>query len=83
MGQGDPGRQHQTELSAYQGSGGNPRINWYRPVAKAAIAETTDAGVVEQLTKLGIEPNDTTPEEFSAQLAREQPQFDVAIEAAK
>jgi hypothetical protein len=38
--------------------------------------------VIEQLTKLGIEPNGTTPAESAAQIAREQPQFDLAIEAA-
>jgi tripartite-type tricarboxylate transporter receptor subunit TctC len=35
-----------------------------------------------QLTTLGIEPNGTTPEEFAAQIDREQPQFDAAIKAA-
>jgi hypothetical protein len=38
--------------------------------------------VVSQLTKLGIEPNGTTPEEFAAQIVREQLQFDRAIKAA-
>ena len=32
--------------------------------------------------KLGIEANGTTPQEFVAQIAREQPQFDAAIKAA-
>jgi len=38
--------------------------------------------VIEQLSKLGVESNGTTPEEFSAQIAREQPQFDLAMRAA-
>jgi hypothetical protein len=37
---------------------------------------------VAQLTRLGIVPNGTTPEETAAQIAREQPQFDIAIKAA-
>ena len=41
-----------------------------------------DPAVIEQLTKLGIEPNGTTPEESAAQIAREQTQFDIAIKAA-
>jgi len=51
-------------------------------LAKAVIAAAKDATVVEQLTKLGIEANGTTPEEFAALIAREQPQFDLAIKAA-
>ncbi len=51
-------------------------------LAREVIAATKDPAVVEQLTKLGIEPNGTTPEEFAAQIAREQPQFDIAIKAA-
>ena len=38
---------------------------------------------MEQLGKLGITPNGTTPDEFAAQIKREQPQFDAAIAAAK
>ena len=34
------------------------------------------------MTKLGIEPNGTTPEETADQIAREQAQFDIAIKAA-
>jgi tripartite-type tricarboxylate transporter receptor subunit TctC len=51
-------------------------------LANAVIAASKDAAVIEQLYKLGIEPNGTTPEEFAAQVAREQPQFDLAITAA-
>jgi len=36
-----------------------------------------------QLNALGIEANGTTPEEFAAQINREQPEFDDAIKAAK
>jgi hypothetical protein len=35
------------------------------------------------LEKLGIEANGTTPEEFAAQIVGEQPQFDLAVKAAK
>lgn len=51
-------------------------------LAKEVIAAAKDPGVIEQLTKLGIEPNGTTPEESAAQIAREQAQFDIAIKAA-
>ncbi len=51
-------------------------------LAKNVIAAARDPGIVSQLTKLGIEPNGTTPEESAAQIAREQPQFDTAIKAA-
>ena len=51
-------------------------------LAKEVIAAAKDPGVIEQLTKLGIEPNGTTPEESVAQIAREQAQFDIAIKAA-
>jgi tripartite-type tricarboxylate transporter receptor subunit TctC len=51
-------------------------------LAKEVIAATKDPGVIEQLTKLGIEPNGTTPEETADQIAREQAQFDIAIKAA-
>ena len=51
-------------------------------LANAVIAASKDAAVIEQLHKLGIEPNGTTPEEFAAQVVREQPQFDLAITAA-
>jgi tripartite-type tricarboxylate transporter receptor subunit TctC len=51
-------------------------------LAKHVIAAARDPAVVAQLTKLGIEPNGTTPKEFVAQIAREQPQFDAAIKAA-
>ena len=48
-------------------------------LAKEVIAATKDPGIVAQLTKLGIEPNGTTPEETAAQIVREQAQFDAAI----
>jgi tripartite-type tricarboxylate transporter receptor subunit TctC len=51
-------------------------------LAKEVIAASKDPAVIEQLTKLGIEPNGTTPEESAAQIAREQAQFDIAIKAA-
>ena len=46
-------------------------------------ASRTSSGVCARRTRLGIEPNGTTPEQFAAQIATEQAQFDVAIEAAK
>jgi tripartite-type tricarboxylate transporter receptor subunit TctC len=51
-------------------------------LARQVIAAARNPGIVAQLTKLGIEPNGTTPKEFAAQIAREQPQFDAAIKAA-
>ncbi|MBI3435317.1 MAG: tripartite tricarboxylate transporter substrate binding protein [Proteobacteria bacterium] len=51
-------------------------------LAREVIAITKDPAVIAQLTKLGIEPNGTTPQEAVAQIAREQPHFDVAIKAA-
>lgn len=51
-------------------------------LARQIIAAARDPAIVEQLEKLGIEANGTTPEEFVAQIAREQPQFDAAIKAA-
>ncbi len=51
-------------------------------LAKHVIAAARDPAVVAQLTKLGIEANGTTPQEFRAQIASEQPQFDAAIKAA-
>jgi tripartite-type tricarboxylate transporter receptor subunit TctC len=52
-------------------------------VARLVIAATRDRSIIEQLDRLGITPNGTTPEEFVAQIKREQPQFDAAIDAAK
>ena len=52
-------------------------------LAKQVIAAAKDPAVISQLTKLGIEPNGTTPEEMTAQIAREQPQYDIAIKAAE
>jgi tripartite-type tricarboxylate transporter receptor subunit TctC len=51
-------------------------------LAQRVIAAARDPAIVAQLTKLGIEANGTTPAEFAAQIAREQPQFDAAIKAA-
>ena len=51
-------------------------------LARHLVAAARDPANVEQLAKLGITPNGTTPEEFAAQIAREQPQFDAAIKAA-
>ena len=51
-------------------------------VAEHVIAAARDPAIIEQLRKLGLEPNGTTPEDFAAQIKREQPQFDAAIEAA-
>jgi tripartite-type tricarboxylate transporter receptor subunit TctC len=51
-------------------------------LAQQVIAAARDPAIIAQLTKLGIEPNGTTPLEFIAQIAREQPQFDAAIKAA-
>jgi tripartite-type tricarboxylate transporter receptor subunit TctC len=52
-------------------------------LAQYVIAAARDPAIVAQLQKLGIEANGTTPQEFVAQIAREQPQFDAAIKAAK
>ena len=51
-------------------------------LAKEVIAAAKDPAIVAQLTKLGIEPNGTTPEETAAQIAGEQAQFDTAIKSA-
>ncbi|HLQ93124.1 MAG TPA: tripartite tricarboxylate transporter substrate binding protein [Xanthobacteraceae bacterium] len=52
-------------------------------LSRLVIAAAREPAIVEQLGKLGITPNGTTPEEFAAQIKREQPQFDAAIAAAK
>jgi tripartite-type tricarboxylate transporter receptor subunit TctC len=52
-------------------------------LAREVIAATRDPAVIAQLEKLGIDPNGTTPEEFAAQIVGEQPQFDLAVKAAK
>ena len=52
-------------------------------LAKHVIAAAKDPATVVQLNALGIEANGTTPEEFAAQINREQPEFDDAIKAAK
>jgi tripartite-type tricarboxylate transporter receptor subunit TctC len=51
-------------------------------LARHVTAAARDAANVAHLTALGIEPKGTTPEEFAAQINREQPQFDAAIRAA-
>jgi tripartite-type tricarboxylate transporter receptor subunit TctC len=52
-------------------------------LAQHAIAAAKDPANVAQLTALGIEAKGTTPEDFLAQIDREQPQFDAAIKAAR
>ena len=51
-------------------------------LASEVIAAAHDPAVVEQLSKLGIDANGTTPEDFAAQIVREQPQYDLAVKAA-
>jgi tripartite-type tricarboxylate transporter receptor subunit TctC len=51
-------------------------------LAKHTIAAAKDPKIGEQLVKLGIEPNGTTPAEFTAVISKEQPLFDAAIKAA-
>jgi tripartite-type tricarboxylate transporter receptor subunit TctC len=51
-------------------------------LATLVAAAARDPAIVAQLENLGITPNGTTPEEFAAQIAREQPLFDEAIAAA-
>jgi tripartite-type tricarboxylate transporter receptor subunit TctC len=51
-------------------------------LADHLIAAARDTVNVTQLEKLGIEANGTTPQEFLAQIEREQPQFDAAMRAA-
>jgi tripartite-type tricarboxylate transporter receptor subunit TctC len=51
-------------------------------IAAQVIAAAKDPAIVEKLARLGLEPDGNTPEEFMAQINREQPQFDAAIEAA-
>ena len=51
-------------------------------LATLVTAAARDPAIVAQLEGLGITPNGTTPEEFAAQIAREQPLFDEAIAAA-
>jgi tripartite-type tricarboxylate transporter receptor subunit TctC len=52
-------------------------------LAKHVIATARDPNVVAHLTKLGVEPNGTSPEEFAALIKRQQPLFDAAIKTAK
>jgi tripartite-type tricarboxylate transporter receptor subunit TctC len=51
-------------------------------LAQHVIAAAKNPANIAQLTALGIEPNGTTPEEFRAQIEREQPQYNAAIAAA-
>jgi tripartite-type tricarboxylate transporter receptor subunit TctC len=51
-------------------------------LATLVAAAARDPAIVAQLESLGITPNGTTPEEFAAQIAREQPLFDEAMAAA-
>jgi len=51
-------------------------------IAAQVIAAAHDPAIVEKLALLGLEPNGTTPEDFAAQIKREQPEFDAAIAAA-
>ncbi len=51
-------------------------------IADQVIAAAHDPGIVDKLAKLGLEPDGNSPEEFAAQIKREQPQFDAAIAAA-
>jgi tripartite-type tricarboxylate transporter receptor subunit TctC len=51
-------------------------------LASLVVPATKDPAIVAQLDSLGITPNGTTPAEFAAQIAREQPLFDEAIAAA-
>jgi tripartite-type tricarboxylate transporter receptor subunit TctC len=51
-------------------------------LAGLVAAAARDPAIIAQLESLGITPNGTTPEEFAAQIAREQPLFDEAIAAA-
>src|SRR5262245_2200086 len=51
-------------------------------IAKYVILAAKDPDNVLQLKKLGMEPGGESPEEFAAQITREQPQFDEAIRAA-
>jgi tripartite-type tricarboxylate transporter receptor subunit TctC len=52
-------------------------------LAAQVIAAAHDPAIIARLADLGIEPNGTTPDAFAAQIAREQPQIDLAIKAAK
>jgi tripartite-type tricarboxylate transporter receptor subunit TctC len=52
-------------------------------LARHIAAAAKDPDIVAHLTKLGIEPNGTSPEEFAALIKRQQPLFDAAITTAK
>jgi len=51
-------------------------------IAAQVIEASRDPDIVEKLARLGLESNGNSPEDFAAQIKREQPQFDAAIEAA-
>ena len=51
-------------------------------LARHVIAAARDPDVIAHLTRLGIEPNGTTPEEFATRITREQPLYDAAIKTA-
>lgn len=73
-----------TSLASWNGfmaPAGTPR-DIIDKLAKHVIEAANDPTIAAQLISLGIEPNGTTPQEFAAQIAREQPQFDAAIKAA-
>jgi tripartite-type tricarboxylate transporter receptor subunit TctC len=51
-------------------------------LARHVIAAAKDPDIVAHLTRLGIEPNGTTPEEFAIRIKKEEPLFDAAIRTA-
>jgi tripartite-type tricarboxylate transporter receptor subunit TctC len=51
-------------------------------IAAQVIAAARDPEMIEKLARLGLEPDGNSPEEFAAQIRREQPVFDAAIKAA-
>ena len=51
-------------------------------IAAQVIEAARDPDIVEKLANLGLQPDGNSPEEFAAQIKREQPQFDAAIAAA-
>ena len=61
---------------------GQDAARHHQQAGKARHRGRAGSANAAQLTALGIEPIGTTPEEFAAQINREQPQFDAAIKAA-
>jgi tripartite-type tricarboxylate transporter receptor subunit TctC len=51
-------------------------------LAAQVIVAAHDPTIIARLADLGIEADGTTPDAFAAQIAREQPQIDLAIKAA-